>query len=590
MQARQRWHWYRTRTANAGSGKTTALTKRVVRLLLLGVPAERIVCITYTKAAASEMRARVLSQLRGLLLADEASCAATVEKILQAPPTHAQLARARTLFGEVLDSPTGGVTLTTIHGFCQNILRRFPLEAGIAPHFSVLEDAAADALLREAKHRVLRSSARDEALGEALALIGARGGESRFDSLTSDIIKKRDAWARLWHLQSPESLRAHLWAVHGLEEGESQASLADGLIAALTGESEAILRAALADMHAAKASVIREFGKHLEAWLVLSPIERLEHIEGLVQAFLTQSFTVRKGLFDASTIPQGSARWRAMQHWLALVERYHTQRAALACAEETYAVAMIARALEAQYALAKEAQHALDYDDLIARTRALVTQPEMIGWVMSKLDHRIDHLLIDEAQDNSLAQWELASVLVEELMASNDGVGSAGLPRSLLVVGDEKQSIYSFQGAAPEAFNAYRQRFSEMLSGSATPLHETTLSNSYRSTSAVLKLVDAVCAAPSIQAAISTGGGKCAAPVDTRKRTRLCDAVPACGIATKRITPCAYHSARVCDPRQRHPVACRPHRRYGHGMASRETAPCSQWAGHSPGRYLDFSA
>ena len=492
--------------ANAGSGKTTTLTARVVRLLLLGVPAERIVCITYTKAAASEMRARVLGSLRALLLADDAACAAMVERLLDHAPHASHIARARQLFGQVLDSPSGGVQLTTIHGFCQNMLRRFPLEAGIAPHFTVLEDAAADVLLRQAKHAVLRSVSHDRWLADALSLIGARGGESRFDALTSDIIKKRELWKRVWHLQSPASLREHVWALHELAADSSAASLATKCIAGLAPADEAVMRAHLPEMLHHKTKAIREFAEKMATWLAFDHAGRTEHLASFVQIFLTKAYTPRKALLDEKAHPQGSPLARVMTHWLALVERYHAQCAALACAEETFAVANVARVLALEYALAKESQHALDYDDLIDRTLALCTQPEMIGWVMSKLDHRIDHLLIDEAQDNSLVQWQLAHVLVEELMASNDGVGSANLPRSLLVVGDEKQSIYSFQGAAPEAFMAYRQRFKAMLAGSPTPLHDATLSNSYRSTRAVLALVDAVCAQPAINAAISSAG------------------------------------------------------------------------------------
>lgn len=492
--------------ANAGSGKTTALTARVVRLLLLGVPAERIVCITYTKAAASEMRARVLGSLRALLLADDVACAVAVEKLLGHAPNATHIARARQLFGLVLDSPSGGVQLTTIHGFCQNILRRFPLEAGIAPHFTVLEDSAADALLLRAKHSVLRSGVRDPWLAQALALIGERGGESRFDTLASDIIKKRELWKRVWHLQSPESLREHLWELHGVAVESTPASLAADCTANLGAEHEALMRAALPDMLTHKTKTTRECAEKMAAWLACDDAARLANLEAFVDIFLTKSFTARKSLLDAKVHPEGSPLALTMAHWLALVERYHAQRAALACAEETFAVANIARLLDLHYALAKEGQHALDYDDLIARTLALITQPEMIGWVMSKLDHRIDHLLIDEAQDNSIGQWQLAQVLVDELMASNEGLGSANLPRSLLVVGDEKQSIYSFQGAAPEAFAQYHRRFKAMLEGSPTPLHDATLSNSYRSTSAVLTLVDAVCAEPAMRAAISSTG------------------------------------------------------------------------------------
>src|SRR5262249_55047019 len=116
-------------SANAGSGKTSALVGRVVKLLLLGVEPERICCITYTRAAAAAMRAPVTTGLRPLLPADDNTCRDLAAKALGHPARAEELARARLLFGKVLDSTSGGIQLTTIHGFCQQLLRAFPLEA-----------------------------------------------------------------------------------------------------------------------------------------------------------------------------------------------------------------------------------------------------------------------------------------------------------------------------------------------------------------------------------------------------------------------------------------------------------------------------
>lgn len=493
--------------ANAGSGKTTHLTKRVVRLLLLGVPAERIVCITYTKAAASEMRARVLLMLRDLFIADDASRHKKLQELLGEEAAQTHMDRAKQLFSVLLDSPSGGVQFATIHGFCQSMLRRFPLEAGIVPHFTVLEDAAADELLRQAKHALLRDALKKPLLAEALALLGARGGESRFDSLTADIVKKKNLWKNIWHLQSNESLRDHLWRLHGLDVHTTQAALKKAFIAALQPEDEALLRLHLPELLVHKTATYREFAEKLSAWLALHNAAREEHIDTFLEIFLTQKYTPRQKMVDMKQHPEGSPLQVVIGNWAVLAQHTHAQSAALACAEETFAVAVLARALDDYYSVAKEAAQALDYDDLIARTLALVTKPEMMGWVMSKLDHRIDHLLIDEAQDNSVAQWTLANVLVDELMATNEGAGSAGLARSLLVVGDEKQSIYSFQGAAPEEFSRYHVIFKALLENTASPLMDETLANSYRSTAPVLEVVDAVCAQPAMTTALSAGDG-----------------------------------------------------------------------------------
>lgn len=486
--------------ANAGSGKTYQLTKRVVRLLLLGVPAERIICITYTKAAAGEMRDRVLARLRELLLADEASCKATIEEITGEAATPEQIIRARGLFAAVLDSPSGGLQLTTIHGFCQSILSRFPLEAGITPHFTVLEDAAADEVLASAKHAVLCALSTEEWLEWALELIGSRGGEHRFESLAADILKQRRLWKQIWHAQSPESLRGHIYALHDVTPEMTHQGLAQTLCASISAADETVIRGHLPELLVHKTKSYRELGEKLAAWLVLDADARLREIDALLNVFLTKKHEPRARLLNDKEHPTGTPLRDALERMAAQALRYVIRVAALASAEESFAAAILAEAFLKNYEAAKAARHALDYDDLIEHTLRLCSQPETIGWVMTKLDHRIDHILIDEAQDNSADVWALAHVLVEELFNSTDGMGAANQPRSLLVVGDEKQSIYSFQGAAPEQFDRYRGAFTHLLGKN---LFEDTLQKSYRSAAAVLRVVDAVCAQDGMKQSLS---------------------------------------------------------------------------------------
>lgn len=494
-------------TANAGSGKTTFLTRRVVTLLLAGVLPERICCITYTKAAASEMRERVLGQLRQLLLMDEMKCRARVEELLGHAPSAEQMARARTLFGRVLDSASGGVQLTTIHGFCQNILKRFPLEAGIAPHFTVLEDEAATRLLRRVKQQLLREySAGDPSLDAAFDLIGSRSSEGRFDDYLTTIIQKRRAWEDIWRGQTPDTLRAGIYAAHGLEEGVSEAALSQALCEVVRPDQAAVIRAHLSQFMASEGAHEQHIARTLAAWLEMDAAIRQPLIPDFCLVFLTQQGGIRKNLLKKKEYPENSPLRPVMNDLTAEVAHYQATLAALSCAEESFAVALLARALLTLYAQAKDSAYALDYDDLIGKTQSLLANPAMLGWVMSKLDHRIDHLLIDEAQDTSDAQWQLARALVEELIASNDGVGSGNLPRSLLVVGDEKQSIYSFQGAAPKIFAQMKSQFGGMLSCSAAPLNEEHLTTSYRSTEAVLRLVDHLAAREEMTAALHASG------------------------------------------------------------------------------------
>ncbi len=494
-------------TANAGSGKTTYLTERVLGLLMQGVPPERICCITYTKAAASEMRHRVLSKLRALLLMSPEECAARVEAVLGRPATQQDVALARGLFGRVLDSPTGGLQLTTIHGFCQAILTRFPLEAGINPHFTVLEEGAAETLIATTKHRLLNHYEQDNAeLNAALEMIALRASEARFDQYIGAIIAARGKWETLWRSQSPQHMRVRMYALHDLPPECTEQALVEEFATCVREEEAAILRAELAHWQNHEKESYQKMGRICAAWLELDATHRATLVDEFCLVFLTGENTIRKTLLTKKDYPDHAPIRRVMEEIAARAFLFQQRRAALACAEESFAVSILARELLGMYRHAKEAVHALDYDDLIGKTRELFANPAMLGWVMSKLDHRIDHLLLDEAQDTSGEQWAITQLLVDELIAANDGVGSANLPRSVLVVGDEKQSIYSFQGAAPELFSAFKHDFTALLQHSAAPMQQAVLSNSYRSTEAVLTLVDTVAVMPEIRNALSAEG------------------------------------------------------------------------------------
>ncbi|MFM9890573.1 MAG: UvrD-helicase domain-containing protein [Rickettsiales bacterium] len=489
-------------SANAGSGKTTALTERVVTLMLMGAEPERICCITYTKAAASEMRARVLSFLRDkLMLASPESRRATLEKLTGVAATPALKTHAQGLFSRVLDSPSGGPQLTTIHGFCQSLLQRFPLESGISPHFTVLDDAQAASLQRRARNRLLMGfEGADTTLREALALIGNRMGEQRFSQWTQAITRDRAAWSVVWAHTTPQLLRKRLVELHDVT-GLSREKLDAAFDAMINADDAAMLRAELPRFMELKPkeAVV------LARWLETSAEARAPLRDDFCQLFLTKEGEPRSRLLPKDYTPDAPLR-RWMERMVEECYRYRQQCAGIACAEETFAMAQLARVLLDLYAQAKAEAMALDYDDLIARATQLLANPGMLGWVMEKLDHRIDHLLIDEAQDTSAAQWSIARVLVEELIANAGGIGSGGLPRSLLVVGDEKQSIYSFQGAAPALFASQQSEFHAMLDGSEAPLAERTLAVSYRSASCVLTLVDAVAALPHVAPALSSVG------------------------------------------------------------------------------------
>lgn len=472
--------------ANAGSGKTTVLTRHVVKLLLLGVPPERICCITYTKAAAGEMRARVLKSLRELLLMDDAGVQAAITDPnrydLRCTPE--MLARARLLFGAVLDSPAGGIQLTTIHGFCQQLLRAFPREAGVPPHFTVLDEGQALQLQRLVKHKLLAADRVRPELAAAIALLAERSSETGFDQLIRKLLEVDLADGNI------AQQVAALYDALEVEEGTHEQGLAAAAMDCLSEAQKQAFRAALPGLMAEKVAYKRTMADGVAQWL-----EGSSDIDQWLQVWLTKEFNPRSHIVKADF---GNLTETVM-HCIATAERFVAQRAALALAEESAAALVLAGELQKLYAAAKAERGVLDYDDLILRTRELLTLRDMVGWVMSKLDHRIDHLLVDEAQDTSAEQWHIAHAIIDEL---KEAAGSAGVPRSLFVVGDEKQSIFSFQGAAPELYARQREPFTQMLRFTDAPMETRELLKSYRSAPAILKAVDAVAAQPEVAAAL----------------------------------------------------------------------------------------
>ncbi len=493
-------------SANAGSGKTTALVNRVVKLLLLGVPPERISCITYTKAAASEMHRRVVTRLRDLLLASDADCKILATTFLERAPSTKELTRARQLFGQMLDSSAGGIELTTIHGFCQRILRAFPLEAGVAPYFSVLDESESNLLIARASQRLLGDDG-DVALVRAIELLAERAPEQKFQSLAKDILTRKTQWEMMLRAQPSDLFCARLYALHGLTMDTSNDTLVAAYCDVVSVEDAAIIRAALPKLAAHKNQQEKKIASKLSAWLAADHTLRVTMLPEMLEIWLTKSdYAPRKKLVNEQDFPVGTPIRNVFDRLVAASQCFVEQRGALAMAEESYAVSVIARALLDQYGKLKAERCALDYDGLIAKTSELLTTREMTAWVMTKLDHRIDHLLIDEAQDTSSGQWHIAQALISELVASSEGLGSAGIPRSLFVVGDEKQSIFSFQGAAPELFARKQSLFSELLAHSGAPLAPDSLTTSYRSARAILNVVDAVAALPDVASSLSAAG------------------------------------------------------------------------------------
>ncbi|MEL6914406.1 MAG: double-strand break repair helicase AddA [Pseudomonadota bacterium] len=465
-------------TANAGSGKTRVLTDRVARLLLTGVEPQRILCLTYTKAAASEMQNRLFAKLGTWAMQREDALRAALREIgVEETLTVAELARARTLFARAIETP-GGLKIQTIHAFCAAILRRFPLEAGVSPDFREMDQRVSHLMQRE----VLDALARDGAPG-----FPAMAAEQTHDDLGAwldEILRHKSA------LIQPKTKEA-VWAAFGLPPGYDWAAharsvLAPGDDALLTQVAAGLQRSGANDQKLAARIAALDLSPATPA--VFAELEDM-FVYG---ADRTQPFTSKSPRVPTKAGKDllGPALTDAFHALMERVAEARPRRTGLVAAARDWAL----HAFAADFLPAYEAKKAqggwLDFDDLIARTRALLAESDVAAWVLFRLDGGIDHILVDEAQDTSPEQWEIIKALAAEILAGQGAREDAA--RTVFVVGDKKQSIYSFQGADPRAFDSSHAHFEEMLGAAEEPLQSLALEHSFRSAPAILEVVDRV--------------------------------------------------------------------------------------------------
>ncbi|MFT7595172.1 MAG: ATP-dependent helicase/nuclease subunit A, partial [Paracoccaceae bacterium] len=462
--------------ANAGSGKTRVLTDRVARLLLSGVQPQHILCLTYTKAAASEMQNRLFQRLgKWAMLPDEKLTTELRDLGADDCGDPSQLRQARTLFARALETP-GGLKIQTIHAFCASLLRRFPLEARVSPQFAEMEDRAA-ALLRAEITEDFADGPQAGLVDEVARYIT----DTSFDNLTSAITQKRHAFdpTRSWD---------DLLAIFGLPAGFDKATL---LKSVFLGD-EADLLPRLCEVLATGGKMDQKAGE------ALSRIETLglSDLAILEQVFLTgvsakEPFTAKIGSFPTKAVRTAHGDLMdQIEPLMMRVETARSQRLGLMAAEKSRALHGFAAAFLPEYERRKQLRGWLDFDDLILKARLLLNDPSVAAWVLYRLDGGIDHILVDEAQDTSPAQWDVIEKLAQEFTS---GMGArADIKRTIFVVGDKKQSIYSFQGADPQAFDRMQAEFGTRLQGFGDNLQDLTLEYSFRSSEIILRLVDLV--------------------------------------------------------------------------------------------------
>lgn len=465
-------------TANAGSGKTKVLVDRIARLLLEDVKPSAFLCITYTKAAAAEMQRRLFERLGGWCVAEDQALAAELAK-LGAP--NANLGRARALFARALESP-GGLKIQTIHAFCERLLARFPLEAGVPPGFEIADEPRAAMLLGQARaDAALADDAPRAAFRRFAAKLHAEGLEALFDRLAL----RRAEFRRFAGLhQGSEATRRWLLDRHNAVGDVEE--VAREFIAGVDWPRLRDAAAKLAEGSKKDQDGAQRLAKAVDCALNAAP-------DAMASCFLFAFTDKGKGDLRADfATSKTQAAYPLLEPlvrgFAEEVARVRDRLRAIERAEDAVSALALALKLDQAYADAKDRAGALDFDDLIEHAQALLQQSDAAPWVLYKLDGGLDHILIDEGQDTSPAQWDLIKPLQNEFFA---GAGAREKPRTVFSVGDPKQSIYGFQGADPERFLAEAQDLARRADATGKLFRAPELRTSFRSAPEILRAVDA---------------------------------------------------------------------------------------------------
>ena len=468
--------------ASAGTGKTKVLSDRVLRLLLAKVHPAKILCLTYTKAAAVEMNERIAKRLSSWAIESDVDLRQDLTELLGGNFDDSVLNYARTLFAVLLDTP-GGMKIQTIHSFCQDILKRFPLEAGISPYFEVLDDRSAKEILQNIKLDLLKTtiSSEDNSLTQAVFYLTQTISEYKFPEIMNMITGNRgkiDALLRKYNGNIPEILSVlekNLGVSANLSVDDIKQNFMQQINRQTVSEAIKIFAEGSAE----------DIGRSEAFRFVLEKNFSTDCYDKYKSIFLTNEGTVRSRLATQTIAKKYPDILLFMQCEAKRILETENTITALGVLLATKAVLYIAKNIIDKYSAYKTLYAVLDYEDLITITRKLLEKSSVADWILFKLDGGIDHILIDEAQDTSPDQWAIIRALTQEFFA---GIGTHedALSRTVFVVGDRKQSIYSFQGADPKEFDKMYRYFAERIQ----KFSKVHLDVSFRSTKAIMDCVN----------------------------------------------------------------------------------------------------
>jgi ATP-dependent helicase/nuclease subunit A len=476
-------------SASAGTGKTKVLIARLLRLMLDGTAPEKILCITYTKTAAAEILNRLQEVTREWAIMDKAILVQALQNLADRAPNDDTIRRARSLFALILNAQ-GGMRIMTIHAFCQSILSRYPIEANVPTQFTVADEQQTSDLMNDAKHHLLWKGKR---YAEDFLLFMDYLDEDNQNELLKTILAKRYYLLQLIQRfptkQNYHTYLCGLFCIDPLLKKDELEKQFD------KNMPNADLKKLLPILYASSTTMIK----------MAQAIENGNR-EDYCSAFVTNEKTPRKSMLVKAICDAHPWAEEFMLVEQQRVLTYIHTLDALNIVTATTALYSIVSAILAIYQTLKKTQGILDYEDQISATRALLCNSMQYQWVLYKLDNQIEHLLIDEAQDTSPAQWDIVDAVTDEFFAGLGRYESG--ERTVFVVGDEKQSIFSFQNADPQGFFDSGNKLETKALAVKQNWSKVGLHENFRSSPLILSLVDTVFADPAFASNITRGKEK----------------------------------------------------------------------------------
>ena len=463
-------------SANAGSGKTRNLITRVARILLQGASPEKILCLTYTTAAASEMQDRLFKELGAWSMKSDFDLKQTLlaldENFFEIKKEQSFiLSNARRLFAKALETP-GGLKIQTIHSFCSTILRKFPLEINLSPNFDILDERQKRVIINQVTIKLLNEDS------DIFDLVVQLLKVSDIKYFIDEILNNKTVLCRPFDLDT--FCKCFNLSCQNLVLSKELQNIFDPL----PNKTFDIITNAL--LNGTRTDIIQ--AQYLLD--INSSINDSEKLNILEKFFCTQDGKMR----SLKSFPSKRAKLsephleKVYLEFKTRFEIYLSRRNEAHAIDKARTVYDFSCKFLKNYERIKSEEGVLDYDDLIIKTRDLLINHQA-KWVLYKLDGGIDHILLDEAQDTSIYQWEMLVALMEDFFVDERALNGK---RTFYAVGDEKQSIYSFQGADIRSFSYMKNFFSKTLSVMGSRLESVELLDSFRSSNAILDFVNEI--------------------------------------------------------------------------------------------------